>query len=335
VRACFGVLDHEPDSSVVKQARELTGGTALPIAKGTLLLHSVERYALVFQDLCALIAASPKQRFIFTVGEFNEGERPQLYDLYSRFANATSTVGGETLLCAQTATRAEGAFRLFPSIEYIPLVTGVKTGSAVLHSVLGKLESSLAWYGDKGSGYIDPRRPFDGMTRRTEMDFWYSPAGFLYLAHQAALIRGYKTTSRRIVVYSRLDLNSAQFLKLIFTFEAIGVELAFVYDEDFSEFTRAGHNSLVVLAGKSYFSDDPDIATRISLTQNELTALRGTFTSVPAFMAAFEKLQTQPDPTGWRRKGALAQQMFERFSTHPLAEQQVILETYVERWRTL
>ena len=80
------------------------------------------------------------------------------------------------------------------------------------------------------------------MTRRTEMSFWYSTAGFLYLAHQAAMIRAYKTKIRRVVVYSRADISSDEFHKLIFTFQAVGIELAFVYDEDLNEFVR--HHSL-------------------------------------------------------------------------------------------
>ena len=347
MRACFGVIGHARNDPVVEEVRDLTDAAILPLLGGSLLLFTTERYALCFTRLCDLIRSNPTYRYILTLGDFNDGERPDFYDIYGRYAATLTLAGGEILICPQTYARAAMEFRLFPSIEFHPLVTGALVGKAFVDTGLGRLESSHVWYTTRNVSYVDPYQRFDGMTRRAEMDFWYAPAGFLYLAHQAAIIRGYKTRSRRVVVFSRFDLNSSQFLKLIFTFEAIGVELALVYDEDLTAFTdahgldrieifsRAGDNSLVTLDGESYYSDRPDIARVISEAQTELIAGRGVYGSAREFMNTFEKLIMQADPQTWRRRGATAKQLLEKFSSYPLMQQQVVLETYVERWRTL
>jgi hypothetical protein len=341
------VLGHGPADLTIKRIRELTDAAVLPIVGGSLLLFTAERYGLCFPQLCELIRAHQEYRYILTVGDYNDDERPVFYDLYSRYAAAAATSGGEVLLCAQTYAKAALEFRLFPTVEYHPLVTGALVGKSFVETGFGRLETSAVWYTRRNVTYVDPYQQFDGMTRRAELSFWYSPAGFLYLAHQATIIRAHKTKSRRVVVYSRFDLNSPQFLKLIFAFEAIGVELVFVYDEDFAAFTdrqglgqveifsRAGNNSLVTVNGEAYYSDNTDVSRVINEAQTELIAGRGVHQSTREFMEAFESLISNADPQTWRRRGAIAKQMLAKFSSYPLEQQQVVLETYVERWRTL
>jgi len=347
MRACFGILGHRHNDPLVAQTRELTAATVLPIFNGTLLIFSEERYALCFDQLLNHIRVNHDYRYILTVGTFNSDERPLFYDLYSRFSSSLTQTRGEVLLCAQTYAKAITEFRLVPSAQYHPLVTGMLVGTLFVDTGFGRLENSSVWYTTGNVSYIDHHNRFDGMTRRSELEFWYSPAGFLYLAHQAAIIRAYKTKSRRIVVYSRVDLNSPQFLKLLFAFEAIGVELALVYEDDFLGFTqtqqlgsieifsRAGANSLVAMEGQAYYSDSSDVALTISDAQTQLISGRGVYRSAKDFMAAFEQVIAESDRQSWERRAATARQMLEKFSSYPLAQQQVVLETYVERWRTL
>jgi hypothetical protein len=341
------LLNHGTDAAVVKQIRELTDASLLPIVGGSLLIFSPERYALCFDQLCKTIRQHPAMRYILTLGDFNDDDRPAFYDLYSKFAGSLAASAGEVLLCAQTYAKQMNAFRLFPTVDYHPLVTAVMVSSSFVVTPFGRLENSDVWYSTRNITYLDASDRFDGMTRRSEMSFWYSPAGFLYLAHQAALIRAYHTKSRRIVVYSRFDVGNTQFLKLIFTFEAIGVGVEIIFDEDFNAFlaangmdgaeifSRAGPNSLVVINGEAFYSNDAGTARTIMDAQVELIATPGIHHSAKDFFLAFGKLQTRGEPQSWRRIGAVARQMIDKFNSYPLAQQQVVLETFVERWRTL
>ncbi|WP_329102879.1 hypothetical protein OG792_25140 [Micromonospora sp. NBC_01699] len=332
---------------MVDEIRAITSASTLPVFDGSLLFFSIPRYELGFDAICDVIRRHPTHRYIFTLGDFNEGERPAFYDLYTRFAIGSQGAPGEILMCAQTYARSVGSFRLFPIMDYHPLVTGVMIGSGMLETKFGRMENSTLWYSSRNVTYVDPHQRFHGMTSRSELNFWYSAAGFIYLAHQAALIRGFNARSRRIVVYSRLDLGTALFLKLIFTFEAIGVHLVFVYEEDLAKFSdanlaapveifsRSGDYSLLMIDGVSYYSDKAEVALRISEAQADLVQTRGVYQSVEQFMTAFDRYVVNSDRQEWRRRAGTARDLFQKFSGRPISEQQVILETYVERWRSL
>ncbi|MCA2183665.1 hypothetical protein [Nonomuraea cavernae] len=332
--------DHELNDLV-----KLLEADLLPIVNGMLLVLSPERYMLCFDQIRGFIRKTPACHFILTIGPYNQPPRPVFYDLYSQFAQRGDA--GQILMCAQTYALDLGAFRLSRTMDFPPLVTGWLTSTELVDTIFGQAETSTLWYSSYSVNYVDPHARLDAMTDRSEVPFWFSPAGFLYLSHQAALIRAFKMKSRRIVVYSRLDLNDEQFLKLLFTFEALGIELEFVYDKDLIEFadeqdigpinifSRAGDNSFIVINQEPHYSGRLEVAQSIQEVQNELIGRPGVHHDIDRFMTAFQALIVRNDKQDWRRRAATARGLFEKFASYPTPVQQAILETYVERWRSL
>ena len=311
-----------------------------------LITFSRERYDLLFDSLVAA-TQQPNCRFILTAGQFNAGASPALYDLYARFAVAENQLPGDGLICAETYARAVTQFNIYPSHEYLPLSLVHQAPTPNLATPFGAVAESPIWYTAQAVGLVRPHDRLQFMTRGSEIEFWYSPSGFLYLAHQAFLFKTYGARSRRILVFSRSDLSSERFTKLAFLFEAMGIDTILLFDEDVAEFlranqldgvdifSRAGENTFVKMAGITYVSSDPAVADRVAEAQVALVNLRGAHRSVDAYMTAYQAVMQSDQRAVWQRRARTAKSLFERFAILPPAEQRAVLETYIERWRTI
>lgn len=343
---CFGLLGYGADSATLAGLRAGGGDwSALPIPGGTLLLMPDGEFVAHLPEFREVIRQNQSQHHVLTIGRFNNGERPYFYELYCRFD--TNAPAGEVLLCAETYAALDAGVRLTPVADYHPLVSGVLSGMDLVDTVFGTLESASLWYSQRSRHLLDKTQRFEGMTNPQEMGFWGSAEGFRYLAEQAATIRAHSTRSRRIVVYDATQVRSFKFLRMVSIFEEIGVEVILVYDEDFAVFAserdigainlfaRSGHHSLVLVQGREYFSDDPLIALSISDMQSAL------LTDVPVFGSVAELIGRHYPGIDVAKRDELkltaasAAVLFEEFSSKSAAQQNVMIESYVERWKTL
>jgi hypothetical protein len=342
---CVGVIGLAHDHPLMERLAPLVEGHTVPIIGGRLHIFPSERYLAHLAAIIELIRSEQAGRYILTVGSFNDPERPLFYDMYSRFALESARPAGETLLCTETYTHAMGDFKLSASADFHPLCLATPSGLLLVATAFGQLEASTLWYGTRSSDYVSPHEQFAAMTRRSEMPFWYSKEGFIYLANQAELIRAYRTRSRRIVVYSLQDIKDPQFIKLLFTFEELGIEVVSVYEEDllaFNQdngigaievFARAGQNSFVLIDGEPYFSDDRDIADHIALAQEDLLGRPGIYRGIDEFMTAFRQLIVNVDRRHWSERARRARILFEDFSSYPRDVRAGIADSFAERWR--
>lgn len=342
---CVGVIGLAGDHPLHGRLAAIAEGRVLPIVGGMLHLFAAERYFKDLKAIIALIRDTPEGRYILTVGSFNDSDRPLFYDMYSQFALLPFRPGGETLLCPETYARAMGDFKLSANADFHPLCIATASSLLLINTTFGQLAASALWYGNHSSDYVSPHERFEAMTRRSEMPFWFSKEGFVYLANQAELIRAFRTRSRRIVVYSLQDIKDPQFIKLLFTFEELGIEVVSVYEDDLlafnadngigqiEAFARAGPNSFVLIGGEPYFSDDRGTADLIALAQDELIVRPGIYHGIEAFMTAFHDLIANPDRAYWTARARRARALFEDFSSYPRNVRAGIAGTFAERWR--
>lgn len=347
MRGCVGVIGGPAENPVVRQAQSLTGGDIVPLPKGSLVLCDPDRYLESLAQVRDLIRSNPEHRYILTLGDFNEVPRPAFYDLYCDFAMSGHQSPGEILLCTHTFAISEGAIRVVPIADYLPFSVGNLTSLELVPTPFGAVENSRLWYTRSNINYVDPYDRFDAMTRGSELGFWYSPEGFMYLAHQALCIRTYRTQSRRIVAFSLQDLKSDDFIKLIFVFEILGIAVRLIYEEDFMQFTedqrlsgfkifsRAGPYSFLKIGEELCYSDSGSVAEAITEGQAELLGLLCIHDSVHDFMTKFERIISNPGKEMWRRRARKAKRLIERFNPYPVAMKHAILDEYVAQWKAL
>ncbi len=350
MRACFGVLDLPLEASQQDRITQLTQPEVAPIPGGLLFFFSSSRYELAVERLCELTRDYPNHRYILTLGDYNEGLKPDMYEHYARFAAATSDkFPGSILLCTQSYMRLSASVRMNPDTRFLPLCVAVLLPLVTIPTAFGNLEPSEIWYSRSNVQLVLPHEPIENMTSGSELDFWYSPFGFLYLAHQYLQMRVHKNRPRRVVVYSDSDINSERFLKFLFTLEAMHVDLLLLYQDDLRDFnrqhrlgdlklfSRVGTYAFVVSGETPLFSDSPKVARDISDALAELREVPGAYNSLGKFMETFSPYMSPAlsDRASWTRRGRLACDLMERFYHQPLAAREAVLETYIERWRSL
>jgi len=316
------------------------------VPRGILLVMSRPEFNANLDLFCETIRANPTLRYILTVGECNDGDEPYYYDLYCAFA--TRALEGEVLLCPDVCARVDENVRLLPTVDYHPMVSGVLPGMNTIETPFGTLNTWTLWYSDR-SAYALSRAPvFEGMTGPTEMqDYWLTDRGFQYLATQASTIRAKETPSRRIVLYGPQDTRSERFLRLMAAFDAVGIALQFVFEEDAEAFAavhgltgldlygRSGDHSFVASGGREYVSDDPAVALAISRMQEQLLGDTNPASGLAEFI---HRHYPDIDPAlraAISRAGKDAQQLLTEFATHLEQDQAVLLPSYAERWRAL
>ncbi len=344
---CFGLVGVDRDGPVVAGVRGKLGEhTAVPMPRGTLLMMPSAEFLAELDLFCDTIRANPTLRYVLTVGDFNDGDLPFYYDLYCDFG--ARALEGEVLLCPEVCARLDGEVRVLASVDYHPMVSGVLPGMNTIETPFGTLDSWALWYSGRSSYVLDRSPRFEGMTGPGEVHgYWLTDQGFTYLATQATTIRANRTPSRRIVLYTAVDTRSELFLRLMSAFEAVGVELVFVFEDDARDFAtangladvdlygRSGDHSFVSQGVREYVSDDPAVALAISQMQEQLMAAKH-----PARGLA-ELLDRQyPDidraaRAAIEQAGATARDLLAEFTAHPERERAVLLPSYAERWRAL
>ncbi len=344
---CFGLVGVDWDGPVVAGVRsKLKEHTTVPMPRGTLLMMPRAEFRAELDLFCDIIRANPTLRYVLTVGDFNDGDQPFYYDLYCDFG--ARALEGEVLLCPEVCARLHGEVRVLASVDYHPMVSGVLPGMNTIDTPFGSLHSWALWYSGRSSHVLDRAPRFEGMTGPGEVHgYWLTDQGFRYLATQAMTIRANQTPSRRIVLYTAPDTRSELFLRLMSAFEAVGVELVFVFEDDAREFGaanglaevdlygRSGDHSFVTSGVRDYVSDDPAVALAISQMQEQLMAA-----THPA-RGLTELLDRQyPDIAPATRSaiglaGTTARDLLAEFTAHPDLERAVLLSSYAERWRAL
>ncbi|MEU5875589.1 hypothetical protein AB0A73_28995 [Glycomyces sp. NPDC047369] len=344
---CIGIIGETDRNPLVTQAQHLTGGDVLPLPKGSLVCCTTDKYLASLPQIRDLIRSNPRYRFILTVGSFNAIPRPEFFDLYCEFAMSGHRGPGEILFCTQTFAISGGTLRILPVADYLPFTIGNLASLEVMPTPFGSVENSDLWYSRSNVNYVDPYDRFDAMTRGSEMGFWYSPEGFMYLAHQALCNRVYRTKSRRIVGFSLRDLKSDEFVKLLFVFEILGIDVRLIYEDDFSQFTedsglsgfrifsRAGAYSFLKIGDELCYSDNTAVADSITEGQAELLGLLCVHDSVESFMVRFQQIIPKPDRGTWRRRALKAKRLIDRFNPYPLTMKHAVLDEFVTQWRSI
>jgi hypothetical protein len=177
--------------------------------------------------------------------------------------------------------------------------------------------------------------------------YWLTDQGFQYLATQATTIRANRTPSRRIVLYTAPDTRSEVFLRLMAAFEAVGVDLVFVFEDDAREFAaandlahvdlygRSGDHSFVTSGGRDYVSDDPAVALAISRMQQQLIVAKHPANGLRALLdRQFPDIE-RASRDAIEQAGEAARDLLTDFAGHTEREQAVLLSSYAERWRAL
>lgn len=346
---CFGLVgtDLDRDGPVVAGLRsKVVEHTAVPMPLGVLLVMPPADFAADLDLFCDLIHTNPKLRYVLTVGDFNDGDLPFYYDLYCTFG--AKALEGEVLLCPEVVARLDDDVRVLDTVDYHPFVSGVLPGMNTIETPFGTLHSWALWYSGHSGPLLERASLFEGMTNQREVrTYWLTDEGFQYLATQATTIRAYETRSRRIVLYTAPDTRSEGFLRLMAAFEAVGVSLVFVFEDDALEFAaangladvelygRSGDHSFVASGGRGYESADPAIALAISQMQEQLLAAKHPARGLaellhrhypdidPAVRAAIEQA------------GAAARELLADYTSRPKPDQVVLLASFSQRWRAL
>ncbi|SDE20831.1 hypothetical protein [Glycomyces harbinensis] len=344
---CIGVIGGAGWNPLVAQVQVLTGGDVLPLPRGSLVCCDSDRYFDSLPQIRDLIRTNPQYRYILTTGSFNKIPRPVFYDLYCDFAMSAHRSPSEILFCTQTFAMSGTTLRILPVSDHLPFSVGNLSSLELVPTLFGAVENSGLWYSKSNVNYVDPYDRFDAMTRGSEMAFWYSPEGFMYLAHQALCNRVYRTQSRRIIGFSIQDLKSDEFIKLIFVFDILGITVRLIYDEDFTQFTedqglagfkifsRAGAYSFLKIGDELCYSDNSSVADSITAGQEELLGLLCVHDSLEAFMMKFQQVIHKPDRELWRRRARKAKRLIERFNPYPLAMKHAVLDDFVTQWRAI
>lgn len=344
---CFGLVGLDRDGPVVAGLHSKLGApTAVPMPRGTLLIIANAEFTSNLELFCDTIRANPALRYVLTVGDFNDGDQPFYYDLYCDFG--ARALEGEVLLCPTVCARLDGEIRVLDTVDYHPMVSGVLPGMNTIVTPFGSLHSWALWYSGRSSHLLDRALRFEGMTGPGEVKgYWFTDQGFQYLATQATTIRAHGTPSRRIVLYTAPDTRSEMFLRLMSAFEAVGVQLAFVFEDDARDFAeangladvdlygRSGDHSFVTSGGRDYVSDDPAIALAISQMQEQLLSAGHPARGLVEFL---HRHYADIDPAvraGIEQAGTTARELLADFTVRPEHEQAVLLRSYAERWRTL
>jgi len=344
---CFGLVGVDRDGPVVAGLRsKLAEHTAVPMPRGTLLMMPRAEFTADLDLFCDTIRANPTLRYVLTVGDYNEGVQPFYYDLYCDFG--ARALEGEVLLCPEVCARLDGEVRVLATVDYHPMVSAVLPGMNTIETPFGTLHSWALWYSGRSSYLLDRAPRFEGMTGPNEVNgYWLTDQGFQYLATQAMTIRANGTQSRRIVLYAAPDTRSEMFLRLMSAFEAVGVELIFVFEDDAHEFAvvngladvdlygRSGDHSFVMSGLRDYVSDDPAVALAISQMQEQLLAASHPAHGLAEFL---HRHYADIEPTmraAIEQAGATARDMLIEFTAHPEREKAALLPSFAERWRAL
>jgi hypothetical protein len=346
MQGCLGFIGAAPGDAIVAATQSLTDGHVLPLPGGALVIFTRERYELLYDTLLRSTLRR-SYRFIFTVGDFNAAPQPAFYDLYAQFAITDTHVPGDYLICAETYAKNPTQFRIYPTADYLPLALASLRVTPNIYTPFGEVAQSPVWYTPQAVGLVAPHDRLEFMTRGSEIAFWYSAAGFLYLAHQAFLIKTYHNHPRRILIFSRADLRSDRFTKLAFLFAEFGIDTILLFDEDVDDFlssndlqdidifSRAGANTFLKRGGVTYVSEKTDVAERVAEAQSALVSIRGAHPTVEAYMTAYQAVINGTGRAAWERRARTAKSLFEQFAILPPAIQRTVLETYIERWRSI